>query len=167
MGHHEALATAKARYPPRGGEADWNLTLSNRKRRRLNSVLQRRAAENEPVKVCVDGKTPFWCFTGTRLIGCNCTLRGIVNGVFLMVTRVSPEGIWRRDEDTGEEFEVSAAQVAKRTRLRGALTLISVQGRSLPGSVGIHDVDSRHFSVRGSLYVALSRATDGANVSIS
>ncbi len=82
MGHYESLAAAKARYlvPRGGGGADWNLTLSNIKRRRLNSELQHPAAEKEPSKVWVDGETPFWCFTGARLIGCNCTLCGIVNG---------------------------------------------------------------------------------------
>ena len=93
-------------------------------------------------------------------------MRGIVNGAFLLVTRVSPEAVWLQDEDTsGEELEVSAAQVAKHTRLRWALTLTSVQGRSLPGTIGIHDTNSRHFSA-AHLYVALSRATDGANVTI-
>ena len=60
---------------------------------------------------------------------------------------------------------MSAAQVAKHTRLRWALTLTSVQGRSLPGTIGIHDTNSKHFSA-AHLYVALSRATDGANVTI-
>ena len=88
-----------------------------------------------------------------------------MNGAFLLVKRVSPEGVWLQDEDTGEELEVSTAQVAKHTRLRWALTLTSVQWRSLPGTVGIHDTSSRHFSA-AHLYVVLSRATDGANATI-
>ncbi len=84
-----------------------------------------------------------------------------------MDSRVSPGADWLQDEDTsGEELlEVSAAQVAKHTRLRWALTLASVQGRCLFGPVGIHDTNSRHFSA-AHLYVALSQATDGANVTI-
>ena len=163
----KALEAAKARYPSRGKRAaDWNLTLSNHKRRRINSEMQPEAAVATEDRVWIDGETPFWCFAGTRLIGCNCTLRGIVNGAFLLVTRVSPEAVWLQDEDTsGEELEVSAAQVAKQTRLRWALTLTSVQGRSLPGTVGIHDTSSRHFTA-AHLYVALSKATHGANVTI-
>ncbi len=88
-----------------------------------------------------------------------------MNGAFLLVTRVSPDAVWLQDEDTGEELEVSAAQMAKHTRLRWALTLASVQGRSLPGTIGIHCTSSMHFSA-AHLYVVLSRATDGANVTI-
>ncbi len=60
---------------------------------------------------------------------------------------------------------MSVEQIAAHTRLRHALTLCSVQGRSLPSTVGIHDVSSRFFT-ETHFYVALSRATDGANVSI-
>jgi hypothetical protein len=163
----KALEAAKARYPSLGGKRvpDWNLNLSNHKRRRINSEMQHDAAAAATEdRVWIDGETPFWCFAGTRLIGCNRALRGIVNGAFLLVTRVSPETVWLQDEDTsGEGLEVSAAQVAKHTRLRWALTLTS--GRSLPGTIGIHDTSSRHFSA-AHLYVALSRATGGRNLMI-
>ena len=123
------MEAAKASCPSRGKRAaDWNLTLSNHKRRRINSEMQHEAAAATEDRVWIDSETLFWCFAGTRLIGFNCTLRGIVNGAFLLVKRVSPEGVWLQDEDTGEELEVSAAQVAKHTRLRWALTLTSVQG---------------------------------------
>ncbi len=71
-----------------------------------------------------------------------------------------------QDEDTQESFEASVEQIAKHTKLKWALTICSVQGKSLPGTVAIHDVKSTHFSVTH-LYVALSRATNGANVSIA
>ena len=90
-----------------------------------------------------------------------------MNGAFLLVSGVGQDGAVRlRDEDTLEEFEASVEQIAKHTRLRWALTLCTVQGKSLPGTIAIHDVESTHFSVTH-LYVALSRATDGANVSIA
>ena len=53
--------------------------------------------------------------------------------------------------------------LAKHTRLRWALTLCSVQGRSLAGTIAIHDVQNRHFGPTH-LYVALSRARDGGDV---
>ncbi len=60
---------------------------------------------------------------------------------------VNSEGAVRlQDEDTKEEFDVSVEQIAKHTRLRRALTLCSVQGGSLDGTIAIHDVDSTHFS---------------------
>jgi hypothetical protein len=72
----------------------------------------------------------------------------------------------RGDGRPAEEFEASVEQLAKHTRLRWALTLCSVQGRSLQGTIAVHDVGSVHFS-QTHLYVALSRATDGALVSIA
>ena len=88
-----------------------------------------------------------------------------VNGAFLLVTAVEDEKIRVRDEDTEEEADYTPAQVAKHTRLRWALTLCSVQGRSLAGTIAIHDTRSRYFDTTH-LYVALSRATDAANVHI-
>jgi hypothetical protein len=41
-----SLVAARSRYPARCQDADWNICLSNAKRRRLNTELQRKAAEN-------------------------------------------------------------------------------------------------------------------------
>ncbi len=67
-----------------------------------------------------------------------------------------------------EEFKASVEQIAKHTKVRWALTLCSVQGRSLPGTgtMAIHDVEIVHFKDTRR-YVALSRVADGANVSIA
>ena len=109
--------------------------------------------------------SPFDCFVGTKLIGCNSALKGIVNGAVLLVTAIDDDKITVRDEDLGEETDYTPTQLANHTRLRWALTLCSVQGRSLPGTIAIHDTHSRHFGARH-LYVALSRATHGTNVHI-
>ena len=163
---HEALATAHALYPPATADADWHIVLSHYKRKALNEELQQRAVQKETDVILVDGETPYHCFPGTKLIGSNSTLRPIVNGALLLVTKVSPDVVTLKDEDAGgEEFEVSVSQLVRHTRLRWALTLCSVQGRSLKGTVAIHDLTSRHFSTTH-LYVALSRAALGSRVSI-
>ncbi len=77
---------------------------------------------------------------------------------------IGQDGVRLQGEDTKEEFEASVEQIAKHTKLRWALTLCSVQGRSLDGTIAIYDVESVHLS-DVHVYVALSRATDGANVS--
>ena len=83
------------------------------------------------------------------------------------MTIVSPDVVTLKDEDIGgEEFDVTVDQLIRHTRLRWALTLCSVQGRSLSGTIVVHDTHSRHFSTTH-LHVALSRATDGRNVSIA
>ena len=71
------------------------------------------------------------------------------------------------DEDLGgEEFEVSVSQLVRRARLAHHLTLCSMQGRALSGTIALCDHDSRNFmSVH--LYVGLSRATDGSKVAIA
>ena len=56
-------------------------------------------------------------------------------------------------------------QLGRHTRLRWALTIYGSQGRSLPGTIAVHDSHHPFFSLTH-LYVALSRATDGANVSV-
>jgi ATP-dependent exoDNAse (exonuclease V) alpha subunit len=130
--------------------------------------MQAAAARNhQGPKIRIKGEVAFECFVGTKLIGCNSTLAGIVNGAFLIVTAIHEGGRIRvRDEDIGAEFDYSPVQLAKHTRLRWALTVCSVQGRSLPGTIAIHDIGSRHFDATH-LYVALSRATDGRRVHIA
>ena len=160
----EVLAEALERYPERREDATWNITISHWRRKRLNESLQRKAAAAfEGPKVLVEGELEYTCFAGTRLVGCNSKHPQIVNGAFLLVLAVSAEGAVLRDEDTGKEFQVTRDALAKHTRLRWALTLCSVQGRSLAGTIAIHDVQSRHFGPTH-LYVALSRARDGGGV---
>ena len=58
---------------------------------------------------------------------------------------------------------MSVSSLVKHTRLRHALTLRSVQGRTLSGTVALYDINSKHFTPTH-LYVGLSRATDGRTV---
>ena len=162
----KSLEAALNRYPWSGQECDWHLTMSHFNRKRINDALQKRAAAKVPdgEKIWVDGgETPFHCFVGTRLIGSNNSHAKIVNGSFLTVTELRGEDVVIRDEDTDEVFVISTSQLASHTRLRWALTLVSVQGRTLQGSIGIHDFGSCFFTL-AHLYVALSRATSGTLV---
>ena len=161
----DGIERAAQRYPPKAG-CDWNIVMSNYRRRKINEEMQANAASKHAgTKVRVDGEVSFDCCVGTKLIGCNSALQGIVNDAFLLVTAIQDDKIRVLDEDLREEADFTPAQLAKHTRLRWALTLCSVQGRSLPGSIAIHNTRSRHFDARH-LYVALSRATDGAKVHI-
>ena len=101
------------------------------------------------------------------MIGTNSTLRPIVTGAFLLVADVSAEVVTLKDEDIdGEELEITVSQLVRHTRLAHGLTLCSAQGRTLSGSIALHDLGSRHFTSTH-LYVGLSRATDGSKVSIA
>ena len=96
-------------------------------------------------------------------MGCNNSHPKISNGAFIDVVELTDDGVLLRDLDTNERFTVTNQALATHTRLRHALTPCSVQGRSLSGTVAIHDVHNRHVSVTH-LYVALSRARNGDDV---
>ena len=157
----EALAAARARYPARAEDSTWNITMSNFRRKKINQRLQRKAAAGQSEKILIDGEDAevhYHLFVGTRLISANTVGKFVIG--------ITPEGISLQDEETKECFEASVEQIAKHTELRWALTLCAVQGKSLDGTIAIHDTGSVHFNIKH-LYVALSRATDGANVSIA
>ena len=109
------------------------------------------------------GEVDYVCFAGACLVACNNSHPKISNGAFLDVVELTDGGVLLRDLDTDEQLTVTNKALAAHTRLRHALTLCSVQGRSLSGTVAIHDVHSRHFSVTH-LYVALSKARHGDDV---
>ena len=74
------------------------------------------------------------------------------------------EGIHLENEH-GAKFIVAAEQVAKHLRMPWAVTYPAIQGRTLQGTVGVWDADSKHFSTKH-LYVGVSRATHGSKVSV-
>ena len=106
---------------------------------------------------------------GTRLIGCNSTLKPILKCSFLEVTRLGADrkSVVLRDEELPylPEFEVSLLNFAKHTKLRHALTMTSVQGRSLSGTITTHDAANTHFEPTH-MYVGLSRGTDRRALSV-
>ena len=106
---------------------------------------------------------------GTRLIGCKSTLKPILNCSFLEVTRLGADrkSVLLRDEELPElaEFEVSLLNLAKHTQLRHALTMTSVQGRSLTGTITTHDAANTQFAPTH-MYVGLSRGTDKRALSV-
>ena len=102
--------------------------------------MQRKAAAGQTEKIWIEGEAEvhYHLFVGTRLIASNTTGK-FVNGVFLTVCGITPEGISLQDEGTEECFEASVEHIAKHTKLRWALTLCAVQGKSLDGTIAIHD----------------------------
>ena len=96
-------------------------------------------------------------------MGANNCHREVINGGLYEVLALSPLRL--RDEETGAEFILSPEQVAKHTRLRWACTYLSVQGRTLQGTVGLWDLSSQHFTARH-LFIGLSRATHGGLVRV-
>ena len=156
----DAMAEARAKFPPKPGDADWNLVMSHHRRRQLNASIQARLAEGQKtVRVaggCAESQD-YDLFAGTRLVGCNSERPGIVNGALLVALRVGPECLLQ-DEETGEQVAVPLKRLNYHTRLRHALTLAACQGRTLKGRVRLWDGDSVHMTP-AHIYVAASRAT--------
>ncbi len=101
-------------------------------------------------------------------MGRNNDLSKVKTGAFLLVQQLVDEDgpnalVDLIDEFTNDRFKLSLEQIAKHTPLRHAMTLYSTQGRSLPGTVAIHDWRNPHFTST-SLYVALSRARESDKV---
>ena len=63
------------------------------------------------------------------------------------------------------ELEVSLLNLAKHAKLPHALTMTSVQGRSLSGTITIHDAANTHFEPTH-MYVGLSWGTDKRALSV-
>ena len=106
------------------------------------------------------------CCVGTRLMGCNNSFRAkgreIKNGELFEVCAIG-ENVTLRNEQG--EISLTPEQVAKHLRLTWAVTYPSIHGRTLQGTVGVWDLDSKHFTTKH-LYVGVSRATHGSKVSV-
>ena len=118
-------------------------------------------------RLCKNKAQAYDLWPGTRLIGSDNATTHIVNGALLDVLAVEGEekNVKLRDIETKVEFPLPPEQVAKHTRLRWAVTYPAIQGRTLEGTVRLWDTTSRHFSIEA-LYVGLSRAKAGCNVSV-
>ena len=137
---------------------------SHARRLRINRERQRLfCAGKETLEIPKYSDPAFRLCVGTRLLGSNNSFRHVHNGGLYTVIALGEEATL--EDENGSTFSMSAELVARHTRLSWAITYPAVQGRTLEGSVGIWDLDSRHFTTRH-LYVGLSRATDGALLSV-
>jgi hypothetical protein len=174
MDLESAVEEAKERFPSNTRDADWNLTISHWRRMKLNHELQTRATAAYRaaggtyvvrIEKCNLLGQSYDLWPGTRLIGSDNEHKSVVNGALLEVVALQGDEARLRDIETGEEFDMTVAAVAKHTRLCWAVTYPAVQGRTLQGTVRLWDVESRHFTLEA-LYIGVSRATDGSLVSV-
>ena len=81
----------------------------------------------------------------------------------MVVTSVEEDKIEVQVEGEETPIVLRPDQVAKHTKLRHAMALYSTQGRSLVGTIAVHDWNNPYFSPI-SLYVALSRAKESDKI---
>jgi hypothetical protein len=110
----QAVADAMRAFPPKMREAEWNLSLSHAKRRRICKVINDKAAKGKP-HVLVEAalsdpnSQDMLIFEGLVLVGCNQKKKGVVNGCFYKVIT------FNEDETTLLNLDASEAQVTEPT----------------------------------------------------
>ena len=180
---HEPLSSllqdAHRRFPVRGSDLDvrWHLTLSNRARvelnRRINEHEAQQYAQNtgetaEFLQGPPDNELQqgFYIFPGLRLVGSK-TEEGVKNGVFYTV--LTPrDGNKTVLQATGAEetVRIFTNKLATHVRPAAALTYFGSQGRTLDGSVKLHNTRSAFFT-RRHLVVGVGRATGAHLVQVA
>jgi hypothetical protein len=103
-------------------------------------------------------------FPGLVLVG-NATEEGLKNGIFYVVVSVGEKAILQVADST-ETVNVRLDRLTARLRPAAALTYFSSQGRTLKGTLRLHDTKSKHFS-RRHLAVGVGRATSARLVQVA
>ena len=103
----------------------------------------------------------MWIQAGTRLI---CAMEQH-NSQLLVVTSYDATTVSAQCLHTGAEHKMTHSFVQERTRLGWCFTIASAQGKTLFGSVALHDLRHPRYG-RRHLFTSLSRAREAALVSI-
>ena len=120
----DCLTELKANVRRKSGKALWNLTVSNRHRRRLNAQLNAKASAGQR-DVWID-KTDqtdgqgFWLFPGMHLIGCTST-RGVFNGQLYAVAGITETCVNLRVLDSEQQVALLREEGLKCLRPAHAL----------------------------------------------
>ena len=132
-------------------------------------MVQRQRLKREPGLRLI-GKPPLGqpmlIQRGTRLICClEQSKHGLWNSQLLEVEAFDNATVSVRCVESGTGHSLSHQWVAERTRLGYCFTIASAQGRTLEGSVAIHDLTHPKFG-RRHLFTCLSRAREASKASI-
>ena len=144
------------------------ICLSHKKRRRINAASNAAGGLRIPCEDCEEGF--FWCQAGVRLVGTS-RARHLVNGMQYEVLEASlpllllEELVPRVGEAHTRHVEISPEVLGEEATAAYAVTNAGVQGKTCRKKLRICDVDNP-FMTSEHLYVALSRATEEANVRI-
>jgi hypothetical protein len=173
---HESLQNllqeARARFPASGCDVSikWHLCISNKARialnKRVNEFEARQyqrltgeAAELLEAPPNSELQQDILMFPGLRLVGSR-TEEGVKNGVFYCVQtpRDGNKTVLQVVGGAGDTVRIYTNKVASHLRPAAALTYFGSQGRTLDGTVRLHDTRSPFFTKRH-LVVGVGRAT--------
>ena len=158
---------AKKRFRAEG-PFEMTICLSHKKRRRINAASNAAGGLRIPCEDCEEGF--FWCQAGVRLVGTS-RARHLVNGMQYEVLEASlpllllEELVPRVGEAHTRHVEISPEVLGEEATAAYAVTNAGVQGKTCRKKLRICDVDNPYMTAEH-LYVALSRATEEANVRI-
>ena len=111
-----AVADAMRTFPKKAREAEWNLSVTHAKRKRICKLINDQAAKGKThvhVKASADlHSQDMFVFEGLVLVGCNQKKKGVVNGCFYKVLAVDEQQTTLLNLDTADA-EMSAAQAAE------------------------------------------------------
>jgi hypothetical protein len=180
---HEPLSSlvedARGRFPVKSSDLDvkWHLTISNRARIELNRRVNEHEAQQYsnrtgetaeflPGPADSELQQGFYLFPGLRLVGSK-TEEGVKNGVFYTVL-VPRDGNKTVLQTVGAESTVRifTNKLTAHVRPAAALTYFGSQGRTLDGTVKLHDTRSPFFT-RRHLVVGVGRATSAQLVQVA
>ena len=144
------------------------ICLSHKKRRRINAASNAEGGLRIPCEDCEAGF--FWCQPGVRLVGTS-RARTLVNGMqyecleaslpLILLQELAP----RVGEVHPRHVEISPEVLGQEATAAYAITNAGCQGKTCRKKLRICDVDNP-FMTAEHLYVALSRATEEANVRV-
>jgi hypothetical protein len=171
------LAEARRRFPAQGSnhEMDWHLCISNKARMAINAEVNDFQAARYEAQTGLSAmvleppetsklQQRIRLFPGLVLVG-NATEDGLKNGIFYSVVSVGEKAVLQVADST-ETVNVRLDRLTARLRPAAALTYFSSQGRTLRGTLRLHDTKSKHFS-RRHLAVGVGRATSARLVQVA
>ena len=149
------------------GVCEVNFTLSHRKRIEINRKCNNHFLQPGAVwiprapgrRAQLNAPQPMWVWPGLKMLGCVAIEKqGIRNACEYTISAVNETTVTLKDGPT-----LTHEQASEWLRLPFCRTYASIQGLELDCSLGLHDLDCSHFTLRH-LYVALSRAKTAALV---
>ena len=161
---HEQVALAKRVFPKQTGNARWNLVISHSKRKAINALCFHALKNGEMKNVVLAHELVNSVFVGCAIIG-STTDKFVTNGCFYEVISFTETHVTLQDIESMDMVDVPLEKM-KHVRLGYAVTMASVQGRTLRGRTRIFDTDHPRFTTRH-LAMCIGRVTKASDLDIA
>ena len=162
----EMVELSRRTFPPKPGNARWNLCISHGKRQTVNRVCWLAECKGKELLSCkLSDEIVDHIFVGCPLIGCTTERNKTVNGAFYVVNGWDDEHVFIQDIETQETIDLPIKST-KNCRLGWSITYHAVQSRTLREHVRLHDVTHPRFT-KEMLAMGLGRAVAAENLDVA